>query len=701
MKILLLIPIFLFTFSFKTKAQYVTIPDPHLAAELALNYPNCINGNQLDISCIDIPTATSIMLLDDQITNLDGIQYFTNLQELYCWGLSVSVISSLPNSVTYLELADMNISSLSVFPPNLETIVFNTCNMSAFPQLPNSLEEIYFLHGNLTGIITLPDSLRIFDCQDNYITAFTNFPSTLTSLHCGDNDISCFPAFPSGLQTISLVGNPFHCLPNYLPVMNTTLLSYPLCVYGDQTTNPNGCPDGNGIAGKLYGDTTNDCQFNSYEPLYKNIPLKLYDSGGNFLMQTYSTTSGLYGLSSGVGNFKVELDTLDRPYTVDCATPGIDSSFSLSASNPFISGVDFSIKCNQELDLGIQSVMFLGVVFPGDPHTLKINAGDLSQWYNLNCLTGHSGVLDVIIHGNASYLSPKNGAFTPVVSGDTLHYSISDFGTIDNSMAFNIILQTDTTAQIGDSICVTIQINSAANEINIQNNTYDFCYAVGASYDPNKKEVYPVNVEPAYEDWFTYTVHFQNTGTSPAHNILLLDTLDTNLNHETFQVINYSHENTTTLANGVVKFKFMNIMLPDSVSDPTGSMGFIQYRVKPKPALPAGTQINNTAYIYFDYNSPIVTNTTVNSFVSPLSINSTNNSGVKVQVFPNPTSGSFTVKGKAIKSIRVSNLLGLELQNKQVNDNYSEIDLTNLPNGMYLLQIETETGRATELVIKN
>jgi hypothetical protein len=56
-------------------------------------------------------------------------------------------------------------------------------------------------------------------------------------------------------------------------------------------------------------------------------------------------------------------------------------------------------------------------------------------------------------------------------------------------------------------------------------------------------------------------------------------------------------------------------MLPDSTTDYEGSMGYFQYRLKALYLTCLnGTQIENTAYIYFDYNAPIVTNTTQNNF---------------------------------------------------------------------------------------
>jgi hypothetical protein len=72
------------------------------------------------------------------------------------------------------------------------------------------------------------------------------------------------------------------------------------------------------------------------------------------------------------------------------------------------------------------------------------------------------------------------------------------------------------------------------------------------------------------------------------------------------------------LTGGIVKFNFPNINLPDSLSDEAGSKGFVRFKVKLKDNLPLGTTIENTAYIYFDFNAPIITNTTVNTIALPL-----------------------------------------------------------------------------------
>jgi PKD repeat protein len=60
----------------------------------------------------------------------------------------------------------------------------------------------------------------------------------------------------------------------------------------------------------------------------------------------------------------------------------------------------------------------------------------------------------------------------------------------------------------------------------------------------------------------------------------------------------------------VVDFFFENIQLPDSVNNEPESHGLMSYAIAPYAGLDVGTELNNTAFIYFDNNDAIVTNTT-------------------------------------------------------------------------------------------
>ena len=170
-------------------------------------------------------------------------------------------------------------------------------------------------------------------------------------------------------------------------------------------------------------------------------------------------------------------------------------------------------------------------------------AGDFVQSiYNANCNSGISGEVKVVINGSANYLSPISGALTPTVTADTLIYIIADFSLVNanTDFAFNVV--TDSTAPIGAEVCFIVTVTPATGDNNISNNTLTHCFTISNSYDPNEKEVSPIgNLAYPFNDWLTYTIHFQNTGTAPAQHIQILDTLDADLDASTFQLLSYSH----------------------------------------------------------------------------------------------------------------------------------------------------------------
>jgi uncharacterized repeat protein (TIGR01451 family) len=333
----------------------------------------------------------------------------------------------------------------------------------------------------------------------------------------------------------------------------------------------------------------------------------------------------------------------------------------------------------------VQSVNSLGLAFPGQVHTLNTNISSNQNWFNLNCSTAtYSGVVELLVTGPVTYVGPSSAALTPVVNGNTFTYNIANFSSL-NPNSFDLLFQTDTTAQAGAQICVNVNVLTSPTDFDSLNNVFNFCYQVVNSYDPNMKEVYPVNVLPGYDDWFTYTIHFQNTGNAPAFNIRLRDTLDTQLDVSTFEMLGYSHPAVVSLNGNILTVRFNNIMLPDSTTDYDGSMGYFQYRIKPLSNLPNGSQIENTAYIYFDYNAPIVTNTTQNNFDIAVSLQANSISDFGFVIYPNPSNGVFSFKDtKNLQTLEVFNLVGERILTQ---GSQKEINLSNFANGIYFAKI--------------
>ena len=140
------------------------------------------------------------------------------------------------------------------------------------------------------------------------------------------------------------------------------------------------------------------------------------------------------------------------------------------------------------------------------------------------------------------------------------------------------------------------------------------------SYDPNDKLVnpkYPFNYALVGEE-LVYTIRFQNTGNAEAYNIVIRDTLDSNLDPSTFRLIGSSHDavlSASMESDQYLIFDFHDIFLPDSTTNYEGSQGHLIYAIRAFDGIDEATVINNSASIYFDSNPPILTNTTENVMV--------------------------------------------------------------------------------------
>ncbi|MDP4826277.1 MAG: hypothetical protein NWR73_01220, partial [Flavobacteriales bacterium] len=135
------------------------------------------------------------------------------------------------------------------------------------------------------------------------------------------------------------------------------------------------------------------------------------------------------------------------------------------------------------------------------------------------------------------------------------------------------------------------------------------------SYDPNDITVTPPGWNDPHfigqEETLEYRIRFQNTGNFQAFTVLLRDTISEHLDLSTFELKAASHnvETMINLETRELVFTFNDINLPYEECCGDESIGQVIYEIKAYENLPANSLIENTAYIYFDNNEPIVTNT--------------------------------------------------------------------------------------------
>ncbi|MEY5133264.1 MAG: hypothetical protein RLZZ198_1268 [Bacteroidota bacterium] len=243
----------------------------------------------------------------------------------------------------------------------------------------------------------------------------------------------------------------------------------------------------------------------------------------------------------------------------------------------------------------------------------------------------------------------------------------------------------------------TITPTGNIQDCNMQNNNGSLLQILGNSYDPNDKNVARpefynnglfggTEIETGVDDILTYTIRFQNTGTAPAQNIVVVDTLDADLDLSTFTLVSSSHAvELVNMGNGIMHFEFNGIWLPDSTSNEPLSHGQFTYRIRENAGNVNMSEITNTAYIYFDWNAPIITNTTynVNTWIEGI-----DEASDLFKVFPNPTTDALTIEARDAFNYTVYDLNGRAMIQGKGNS-METISLQTLMNGQYILSLNT------------
>ena len=237
---------------------------------------------------------------------------------------------------------------------------------------------------------------------------------------------------------------------------------------------------------------------------------------------------------------------------------------------------------------------------------------------------------------------------------------------------------------------------------------FSTCDIVTSSYDPNDKRGFPLGAGPNhYIDSTTlinYVIRFQNTGTDTAFNILIIDTLPPELDGYTFQAGASSHPYTTTFGpNGVIRFHFENINLPDTSAGILWSEGFVQFRIRQVDGNLPNTVISNDADIYFDFNAPITTDpyfhTIEPEWMGTVSLEEAMPS-VELSVGPNPFREVIRFRLDQAPhepgDFALYDLYGKLILRQTITDLEWQVNGSELPQGVYLFRYTGPDGAVAE-----
>lgn len=432
----------------------------------------------------------------------------------------------------------------------------------------------------------------------------------------------------------------------------------------------------NSLSGNIFRDANNDCVKNNTE--FNLAGIKVVANPGNYW--GLSDSNGNYTIYVPPGTYSLSQIQFPNPYIGPNCTSTLTAA--VSANGQQLTGLDFSDTVVNTLDGKIYALNSTNIV-PGF-------SGNYSMWVGDNMATFFTGNFKFVKSPllNYTYFSPA-----PLyVLGDTVCFAVNTLSL--SAQQFWVGFSAPASLLLGTNIqaCTYLTVNGI--DINMANNTMCHNRVVTGSFDPNDKQVDPKGVGAEgfitnNDSVLTYHIRFQNTGTGPVVNIVITDTLSQYLNAQSLEMIEASHNyDLAILPGNVLRWKFANVMLPDSNTNEPASHGFVRYRIKQKSNNTPGTQIKNIANIYFDFNAPVITNTALNTVQLTTSLTNHSYQYEECIIYPNPAYNSVIVtSAKKVKTIEVYSIAGKVVVQELVNNTEHRLDVSHLTNGIYFIKV--------------
>jgi uncharacterized repeat protein (TIGR01451 family) len=753
MKKIYTLVLFIITF-FIGNAQIVDIPDANFKAKLlsasASNFvTQNLAGNWVAIDTngdgqIQLSEAQNILALevdDSDISNLTGIEAFTNLQVLFCYD----------NQLTSLDVSQ-NVNLI------LLDCAFNQLTSLDFSQNVN-LGVLYCFSNQLTSLdVSQNVDLQVLSCTNNQLTSLDVSQNVnLLDLSCHYNQLTSLDVtgavilqqlycYNNQLTSLDVSQNVYlqHLTCDYnqltsLDVSQNVILSQLECTYNHLTSlnlknnydtnlffNNNPilqyiCADEQDLALMQqlisnYGYT--NCHVNSYCSFtpggtYYEITgitkLDFNNSGCdvndiNYPNLNFSITNGTNTgsfIANTSGNYYIPFQTgthivtpvLQNPSYFNISPTTVNVNFPTQAS-PFTQ--DFCITPNGiKNDLEI-IILPIGVARPGFNAQYKIIYKNKGNQIANGTLTFSfdDSIMDLV-----SSIPTVDGTGTNTLNWNFTNLNLFETREID--LVFNINSPVETPAvNDGDVLVYTATIAGATDETP-NDNTFTLNQTVVNSFDPNDKTCLEGNIisPEMVGEYVHYVIRFENTGTFAAENVVIADVIDTTkFEINTLVPQSSSHDFFTRINGNKVEFIFENINLP---FDDENNDGYVAFKIKTKPNLVLGDEFTNTASIYFDYNFPIITNTTSTTVEEPLS-NQDFDFETNFTLYPNPAEDVLNIKVKSemeVKSISIYNTLG-QIIMTTIHAENGEINVSNLQSGNYFTKVFTDKGSSTAKFIK-
>lgn len=654
------------------------------------------------------------------IGNLSGVENFKNLIALVAPDNLFVVFDEFLfaglRNLRRLELQGCNLNSiylnslinlreLGLQGNNLTSINVSNLNyIDDFASADNPLSSLNINHlsdlrvlkcygNNLTSLnLTYFPKLSLIQCEGNQLTSLDFSQNlNLTSIRCQANNLVLLNIKNGQVESLNFSNNPnlqFICVDDSQLVD----VQSKIALYGYANCNVNSycsfIPGGNfnTITGSIiYDGNANGCEVTDVPQ--PNIKIDIND--GVTQGAIFSNNTGNYSFYTEAGSFTLT-PSIENPAWFTFLPTSATISF-VNDNNNFITQ-NFCVTpsgIHSDLEIVIAPI---SKARPGFNAVYKIvykNKGNQNLSGNVNFQYNDE---------NLDFVSATTVPDSQLTGNLVWNYTnLMPFESRSVNVTLNVNSPTETPGvNIDDVLSFTAIANPVSGDETISDNTFQFNQTVVGSFDPNDKTcIEGIIVSPTkIGDYLHYNINFENTGTFQAENIVVKDVIDVaKFDINTLQVIYASHPVVTRVSGGKTEFIFENINLGAS------QKGNVVFKIKTKSNLVVGNSVSNLANIYFDYNFPIVTNTSTTAFQVLSNYDFVLDSSVTV--FPNPTKYNINISAISnIKTVQVYDVQGRLLETGLYNSNNVTLDLSRSNNGIYLLKIITDNGLSFQKVIK-
>lgn len=473
----------------------------------------------------------------------------------------------------------------------------------------NDLQSIDYV-GDGVYSLTVTDANGCTAITDLIVTS--KFELQLTSI--SSNCDSLGGSVTASVNTT--ISNPMYTWSNGM--MGATISNLSPGGYGVTVVDEDGCRDNGSIVveldsscyvlieGFVYPDNDMDCQPDNGLGI-RDVLIQLSDGSS-----TFTNNDGYYAFRSLPGNYVINAEPDTNRYELTC---GNSLTVDAIQSGQSYSDNHFYVKVKPRIDVAVK--VRKPTPRPGFTNNVTICVMNYSDEPLTTTATFVYDSLQTYVGNNFPQFFVSHDPVTRTLVWEFPNHMVGRIYVI------KVAMKTMVSAALGATVAYDFKVEPINGDQKPYNNTIYCTRIVRGSYDPNDKTPSPmgegqIGLLPFGQEELGFLVRFQNTGTDTAFTVVIRDTLDRSIDLDQIVPGPSSHPYELSVLEGkVLEFTFNNILLPDSTTNLEGSNGFVFYDVYLSENLPIGTTINNSAAIYFDYNQPIITNTTVNTIAGP------------------------------------------------------------------------------------